>query len=102
MQHSAAKKKGWIWLGLLLFLFLICIYFILSKQPQEFAPYDSKSPSPTGIKAFYTYLDNETSFVDRWEQSSTMLSEIEGQKLLLLVEPYVTPDSQKCKRILIL
>ncbi len=95
MQRSTAKKKGWLWLGLLLFLFLICIYFILSKQPQEYSPYDSRSPSPSGIKAFYTYLGNETSVVDRWEQSSKLLPESQGRHLLLLVEPFVIPDTEE-------
>ncbi|WP_339146045.1 MULTISPECIES: DUF4350 domain-containing protein [unclassified Sutcliffiella] len=94
MKSSAAKKKSWLWLGLLLLLFLICSYFILSKQPKEFAPFDSKSPSPSGIKAFYTYLDHETFDVDRWEQPSTLLPETQGRQLLLMVEPYFIPDTE--------
>ncbi|KMJ59479.1 hypothetical protein AB685_00945 [Bacillus sp. LL01] len=95
MQSSAAKKRGWIWLGLLFFLFLICIYLILSKQPQEFSPYDSESPSPSGIKGFYNYLDDETSVVNRWEQSSKLLPQSQERQLLLMVEPYFTPDTEE-------
>lgn len=94
MQSNASKKKGWIWLSLLFCIFLICIYLVISKQPQEYAPYDSMSPSPSGIKAFYSYLADETSAVDRWEQPSNLLPTSSGRQLLLMVEPYFTPDSQ--------
>lgn len=94
MQSSSAMKKSWLWIGLLLLLFLICSYFILSKQPKEFAPFDSESPSPNGIKGFYTYLDNESFDVDRWEQPSTLLPKTQGRQLLLMVEPYFMPDTE--------
>ena len=29
------------------------------KQLKDYPAYVSDSPSPTGVKAFYTYLDNE-------------------------------------------
>ncbi|MGD6775130.1 DUF4350 domain-containing protein [Sutcliffiella horikoshii] len=95
MKVNTAKKKWWIWFGVLVVLFTICSFFVLSQKPQEFSPYDSKSPSPNGLKAFYTYLDNELEMVRRWEQPPTLLPELQGRQILLMVEPYFTPDSKE-------
>ncbi|NLP52786.1 DUF4350 domain-containing protein [Bacillus sp. RO1] len=94
MNGITTKKKGWIWLGILLVLFAICSYFVLSQNPEEFSPYDSESPSPTGLKAFYTYLENEIGMVNRWEQSPNLLPDKERRQVLLMVEPYFTPDTK--------
>ncbi|WP_404428073.1 DUF4350 domain-containing protein [Sutcliffiella horikoshii] len=95
MKVNTAKKKGWIWFGVLIVLFTICSFFVLSQKPQEFSPYDSTSPSPNGLKAFYTYLDNEMEMVRRWEQPPALLPESQGRQVLLMVEPYFTPDSKE-------
>ncbi len=95
MKVNTAKKKGWIWFGVLVVLFTICSFFVLSQKPQEFSPYDSTSPSPNGLKAFYTYLDNELEMVRRWEQPPALLPESKGKQVLLMVEPYFTPDSKE-------
>ncbi|MEA3319338.1 MAG: DUF4350 domain-containing protein [Bacillota bacterium] len=94
MNGITTKKKGWIWLGTLLVLFAICSYLVLSQKPEEFSPYDSESPSPTGLKAFYTYLENEIGMVNRWEQSPDLLHDKERRQVLLMVEPYFTPDTK--------
>ncbi|KPB06412.1 DUF4350 domain-containing protein [Bacillus sp. CHD6a] len=94
MNGITTKKKGWIWFGILLILFVICSYFVLSQKPEEFSPYDSESPSPTGLKAFYSYLENEIGMVNRWEQSPKFLPDNENGQVLVMVEPYFTPDTK--------
>lgn len=95
MKVKTAKKKGWIWLAVLLILFSICFYFILSQKPHEFSPYDSESPSPTGLKAFYSYLEDEIGMVERWEQPSSLLPESQGRQVLVMAEPYFIPDTKE-------
>ncbi|TYS70369.1 DUF4350 domain-containing protein [Sutcliffiella horikoshii] len=94
MNGITTKKKGWIWLGVLLVLFAICSYLVLSQKQEEFSPYDSESPSPTGLKAFYSYLQNEVEMVNRWEKPPNLLPDKERRQVLLMVEPYFTPDTK--------
>ncbi len=88
-----SKNRGWLWLTALLVLFMLGSYFILSKDPQEYLSYDTHSPSPTGLKAFYTYLDNETNAVNRWNESPELLPKGDNQ-LLIMVEPYTVPNEK--------
>lgn len=60
---------------------------------QEYVPYDSSSPSPTGTKAFYTYLKEENFPVSKWNQNPAFLPQTEGSSLLIMIEPYFIPDS---------
>lgn len=53
---------------------------------EEYPPYLSTSSSPTGVKGFYTYLNENVDSVERWEESPSQLLEKENQ-LLLMVEP---------------
>lgn len=93
MLHGLSKKSGWIWLAAILILFLLGSYFILSKGTKTYLPYDSHSPSPTGIKAFYTYAEREIVGIQRWAEPPSKLSRSENQ-LLLMVEPSTVPNQK--------
>ncbi|MGM0835298.1 MAG: DUF4350 domain-containing protein [Bacillota bacterium] len=93
MLKGITKSRGWIWLTVLLCLFLLCSYFILSKGSKDYLPYDSHSPSPTGVKAFYTYAEKEIGDVIRWDKSPSKLGGSQSQ-LLLMVEPYTVPSQE--------
>lgn len=92
MQSS--NKKTWIWLGVLLLMFIAAGYFLSSGHPQEYPGYVSESPSPTGTKAFYTYL-NEYAEVQRWEHEPGMLPGNNRDELLVMIEPFFVPDQQQ-------
>lgn len=93
MLQALSKNRGWIWFAAILILFLLCSYFFLSKATKTYLPYDSHSPSPTGIKAFYTYAEKEIAGITRWEEPPSRLSGSEN-KLLLMVEPYNVPNKE--------
>ncbi|WP_246145561.1 DUF4350 domain-containing protein [Bacillus rubiinfantis] len=90
-----AKQSG-IWLAALVIMFMIVSYFAFSPKPKLYPSYDSQSPSPTGIKALYTYLNKELE-AKRWSHEPEYLSKEKDGKLLLMVEPRITPDSEEMK-----
>ncbi|MBS4208020.1 DUF4350 domain-containing protein [Bacillus sp. FJAT-50079] len=91
-MQKRATIKTWIWLIIPLIIVVISSYFIESGKPREYPVYVSESPSPTGIKAFYTYVKNNHEAVERWPHSPTRLPKNFGTQTLIMVEPYFTPD----------
>lgn len=84
-QAPAGKKKQWIGLGLGIILFIIIGYMFMPQTPEKYPAYDSKSPSPTGVKALYTYLSQHNKQVMRWQQPPEKLQRIpDGQGLIAL------------------
>ena len=55
--------------------------------------YASDSPSPTGVKALYTYVLNHKDVVKRWSNPPGQLPKNPEHQLLIMVEPYFTPNS---------
>lgn len=95
MQISQTGKKTWIWLTVILLLFVIFSYFLVSKQPQEYPGYVSESPAPAGTKAFYTYLQDENIDIKKWEHAPGLLTGENKQEILLMIEPfYVTERAE--------
>lgn len=90
-KHSS--RKIWMWLSGLVILFLLVSYFIQSYNPKTYPSYVSDSSSPTGVKALYTYLHDEYD-VKRWTHSPDLLSKGSNQ-LLIMVEPYFTPEQEE-------
>ncbi|MUK88698.1 DUF4350 domain-containing protein [Ornithinibacillus sp. L9] len=76
-------------------MFVAVNYFLVSKQPQEYPSYVSESPSPTGVKAFYTYLQGETDAVERWSHEPHLLKKAENQQLLFMIEPFFVPEQKE-------
>ncbi|MFD2043705.1 DUF4350 domain-containing protein [Ornithinibacillus salinisoli] len=95
MQKSSSSKRVWLLLLILVCIFIMISYFISSKQPQEFPSYVSDSPSPTGSKALYTYLQNETSSVVTWRHEPHLLSKENKQQILLMIEPFFIPKQEE-------
>ncbi len=88
------NRKTWITLiGLI--AFLLCLtYFIESFNPKAYPHYVSDSPSPTGVKAIYTYLNDEHK-VKRWSHSPNLLTKQDANQVLIMVEPYFTPEQEE-------
>ncbi|MEH7237496.1 DUF4350 domain-containing protein [Bacillus sp. JJ1562] len=90
------NRKVWITLIGLIALLLFVTYFIESYNPKEYPHYVSDSPSPTGVKAIYTYLNDEHK-VKRWSHSPNLLTKQEANQVLIMVEPYFTPEQEEVK-----
>lgn len=95
MQTSTSGRKAWLWLAVLLLLFMVISYFTVSKEPEEYPDYVSQSPSPTGVKALYTYLDDEEIPVNRWKVAPAGLTDQNEQQVLIMLEPLFIPDQQE-------
>ncbi|MBU9722370.1 MULTISPECIES: DUF4350 domain-containing protein [Bacillaceae] len=92
MKGKLINRWTWIWV-LILLLFILGNYISHSNQPQEYPAYVSQSPSQSGTKAIYTYLENEYGNVTRWENEPFLL---QGESdLLLMVEPFFVPPEQE-------
>jgi hypothetical protein len=86
------KKQSMILLSLLLLLFAIVNYFSFSEQPNTYPDYVSDSPSPSGVKAIYTYLHNEKGS-KQWSHTPELLPKTEGN-LLIMIEPTPIKNQQ--------
>jgi hypothetical protein len=91
-MNPLAKVGAWIWFTILLSLFLVFSYVSYSPNPQYYPDYVSDSPSPTGVKAFYTYVKKEKEG-KIWRHSPDLLAKTDNQ-LLIMVEPSFTPDKE--------
>ncbi|MFS0864397.1 DUF4350 domain-containing protein [Fredinandcohnia sp. 179-A 10B2 NHS] len=92
-MQKQSSRKIWMWLSGLVILFLLVSYFIQSYNPKSYPSYVSDSPSPTGVKALYTYLHDDYD-VNRWTHSPDLLPKSNSQ-LLIMVEPYFTPEQEE-------
>ncbi|MCR8848976.1 DUF4350 domain-containing protein [Rossellomorea sp. SC111] len=87
--------KRWIPLVGLLGAFIVIGVFLSPEKLKEYPSYISESPSPTGIKALYTYLENEGDSVRRWSLSPDRLSKKESGQILIMAEPFTVPDQEE-------
>ncbi|WP_282137593.1 DUF4350 domain-containing protein [Rossellomorea aquimaris] len=87
--------KAWVWLATLLSLFIIIGVFLSPEKAKEYPAYVSESPSPSGIKALYTYLENEGASIQRWSFSPDKLPATESDRLLIMIEPFSIPEQEE-------
>ncbi|WP_077618033.1 DUF4350 domain-containing protein [Bacillus sinesaloumensis] len=90
------KPKVWMILIGLITLLLFLTYFIESHNPKVYPRYVSESPAPTGVKALYTYLNDENK-AKRWSHSPNLLTNKEDNQVLIMVEPYFTPEQEEAR-----
>lgn len=89
------KNQAWIWIAIILG-FIGASLFGSQNQLDEYPLYVSHSPSPTGTKALYTYLDEQGYPVDQWTKDPEMLlDQTENEQLLLMIEPMFIPSGEK-------
>ncbi|MGG1675407.1 DUF4350 domain-containing protein [Neobacillus sp. NRS-1170] len=88
MKNKYSNRKTWLWLISVLILFILISYFTFSPKPQPFPRYVTDSPSPTGVKAIYTYLNKETD-VAIWGKPPELLPHTAKNKLLIMIEPSI-------------
>ncbi|WP_163539424.1 DUF4350 domain-containing protein [Gracilibacillus sp. YIM 98692] len=88
MLHRSSNK-----IGIAFVLILVAVsYFSTSQTPEEYPAYLSASPSPTGTKAFYTYLDKEYQVTKETSLPSD-ITEKQNTIRLLLNPPLFTDQS---------
>jgi hypothetical protein len=90
-----SNKQTWIWVTILLVIFVMVNYFAFSLKPKEYPAYVSDSPSPTGVKAIYTYFNHEMDG-KRWTGSPNQLPKNDKGEMILMVEPSI-PDKKEMK-----
>ncbi|WP_373894404.1 DUF4350 domain-containing protein [Virgibacillus natechei] len=95
LQKSISGRRTLLWLAVLLLVVVVISYFIAPDKPEEHPAFVSESPSPTGVRALYTYLHNETGSVERWTHDPEHLPVREADQLLIMAEPFFIPDQGK-------
>lgn len=95
MKRFISERSPAFWLTVFLCLFIsISLWVITPSKPKDYLDYVSDSPSPTGVKAFYTYLERENDTVGRWRQAPNQLPKENQSQLLLMIEPSFIPDEK--------
>ncbi|WP_312469559.1 DUF4350 domain-containing protein [Neobacillus sp.] len=94
MKNLNSARQGWIWLTVLLILFILISSFASSQKPKPYPNYVSESPSPTGVKALYTYLKKEVN-VKSWTPAPTNLPKRGEPKVLIMIEPFFIPEREE-------
>ncbi|WP_339161350.1 DUF4350 domain-containing protein [Siminovitchia sp. FSL H7-0308] len=92
MEKRSSNNKLWFWGVIALLLLLVSTYLLDMKEPKKYRDYDSESPSPTGLKAWYTYLKDEKNVVQRWRHSPEHLNVDSPNQTLIMVQPAFIPD----------
>ncbi|GAE29694.1 DUF4350 domain-containing protein [Halalkalibacter hemicellulosilyticus] len=95
MDRKKFRFKAWFWIPILFLIFLASSFIAIGQPPREYPPYVSHSPSPTGIKALYTYLEEERDKVQRWERPPDQLPVHEQNRALLMIEPAFVPTGNE-------
>ncbi len=82
-----SKTRSWIgvFLGLCLFLALGIIF--RPQEPTQYPRYLTESPSPSGVKAFYTLLKKNFTQVAIWKKPAQALPTSDSRQLMIMVEP---------------
>ena len=93
-NNLTAKKSFWnpktrSWFGILLGLGLfIGLGMVLTPQnPTLYPGYLTESPSPTGVKAFYTLLGKNVTQLEIWNKPAQALPPLASGQLMVIVEP---------------
>lgn len=85
-------KRLWTWVfSLILLALLIWLsYAAAAAQPKPYPPYVSESPSPTGTKAWFAYLQKQGVKVQAWRFSPATRVGSQDKSLLVQIEPDVS------------
>jgi len=89
-MNNQATRRWPLWLPLIISIMVFCVLSLLfaPEKPKDYPPYLTASPSPTGVKAFYTYVKNESEqHVHIWHGSESALNGTGNNALMLMIEP---------------
>ncbi len=91
------KWKPWLFIGAGVLVLLTAALLASTRQPDSFSPYVSQSPSPSGVKAMYEYIEQERQ-VSRWNGSPERLPNLTASRQLIMVEPSYTLTGEEMRR----
>lgn len=92
------KRMGnWIGLVLCILLFLFLGYWFLPHPPKEYPAFVTDSPSPTGVKGFYTFLQNGDRKAAVWDRKD-FPAPGRGNQLMIMVQPYPGYGNQQLQQ----
>lgn len=101
----SAKLLFWnqttrIWLGVSLgiCLFIGLGIFLMPQNPTQYPEYVTESPSPSGVKAFYTLLEKDFVQVESWKKSAQTLPFLASRQLMIMVEPSTPLNSNEIEQ----
>jgi hypothetical protein len=86
MGSLDGRTKSWIGLLLSLALFLGLGSFLLPHTPQQYPSYTTESPSPTGLKAFYSWMNDHLEHVGVWQKDTLSLPQSGNPQTMIVVE----------------
>ena len=90
LELQKSNKKTWVGLAVLLIIFVTVSVVLNTNKPKDYPPFLSTSPSPSGVKGFYTYMEEENG-TQLFKHEPSLLQKEEG-KLLLMVEPALVTE----------
>lgn len=81
-------------IGFFLGVCLISLGILLTPHgPTQYPAYLTESPSPSGVKAFYTLLEKNFTQVGSWKKPVQALPVLASRQLMIIVEPSVPLNS---------
>ena len=81
------KTRIWISISLGICLFIGLGMILMPQNPVVYPEYVTASPSPSGVKAFYTLLKKDFASVETWKKPSQALPLMASRQLMIMVEP---------------
>lgn len=81
------ERRTWPVIGSVFLLIAVLIFIFAPQQPKAYPPYVANSASPTGIKAWQTYLKNHFQQVSLWKKPVQALNDSSSGQLMIIIEP---------------
>jgi hypothetical protein len=85
-KNSYQPSWTWITIAILLILFFGLGTLLIPNKQTDYPEFISQSPSPTGVKAIYTFIKNQQTQVQVWERPVEQLPS-SSEQFMLLIEP---------------
>jgi len=73
----------------------------MPQGPSQYPAYVAESPSPSGVKAFYTLLKMNFSQVEVWKKPTQALPTSNSHQLMILVEPASALTDREIKQLIV-
>ncbi len=98
MNQVVKYNRVWFGVAVAIAIFVGLGVVFSGDQPKAYTNYLSQSPSPTGLKAFYTYMQEETNEVERWYGQPGSLPNLAQKQALIMVGPYFRFSEEEKKQ----
>jgi hypothetical protein len=94
-KNSNQPSSTWIIIVILLILFFGLGTLLIPNKQTDYPDFISQSPSPTGVKALYTFIENQQKQVQVWESPVEQLPKASKQFMLLIEPPMFSEEEQE-------